>query len=318
MKYSFVLLVFARAAFGQPLCALEGRVVDQTTDRPVARVHMFAIREGLGPAIRTNTNERGVFCFARLDGGSYRLLAQRGDYMDAVYQGSRFPGSYPTLKIDLGSRPSPVTLKMVPRSILAGSVVDTDRDPIAGVEVRANGPDGGAPVWRDPGNIAHTDIHGRFRFYDLDPGTYRLVAVPAHEPRSWAGYRDGHGQPLQEREIETYYSDSPNATGAAPIVLKAGHEINGITIKMQTVGLRHLSGRVVGLPVGTYLLADITSPSGAVEGRAIQVREDGTFRQDGLLPGLYTLRMTGAKDRVVDLAARDVDGLLIEPLKTGK
>jgi hypothetical protein len=318
MRNLLALLVLARAAFGQQSCVLEGRVVDRTTGQPIAKVQLFAISEQVGPAIRTKTNEHGMFCFAQMAAGSYGLLARRTGYLDAAYQGSRFFGTYPSLKIGPDSRISPVTLEMVPRSILAGRVVDSDGDPIAGAEVRASGPDGDEVVWRNPGNIAHTDVNGVFRFYDLDPGTYHLTAVPPIEARYWAGYRDGHGQPLQQREIETYYPNSPSADGAAPIVLKAGREITGIAITMLTVRLRHLSGKVVGLPIGKYLLADIRSPSGAGETRAIQLREDGTFYQDGLLPGLYTLRVTGAENRIVDLSAHDVDGLLIEPPKTSK
>jgi len=318
MNYLLALLVIARAAFGQQPCTLDGRVIDQTTGRPVAKVHLFVMPERLGPAIRTNTNEQGVFCFARLDAGSYRLLAQRGGYLDAAYPGTRLPGSYVTFKIDPSNHAAPLTLKMVQRSILPGRVVDADGDPIAGAEVDAIGPDGEPAMRRMPGNIAATDTRGVFRFYDLDPGTYRLLAVPRLEARSLVGYRDSHGQPLPQRAVDTYYPNSPSGEGAAPIVLTPGHEITGIDITVQSVGLRHVSGRVVGMPFGKYLLADLKRPSGGVEGRAIQLREDGTFYQDGLLPGLYTFRLSGAADRTVDLTVRDVDGLVIEPLKTDK
>src|ERR1700688_5063371 len=98
MKHPLALLILARAALAQSSCALEGSVADQNTGRPLAKVHLFAIQDVLGPAIRTNTNEQGVFCFERLQAGSYTVLARRTGYLDAVYQGSRFFGSSPRLK----------------------------------------------------------------------------------------------------------------------------------------------------------------------------------------------------------------------------
>jgi hypothetical protein len=296
---------------------VEGRVVDQSTGRPIPKVHLFATREGRKPAIRTTANEQGIFCFARLDPGSYSLFAQRTGYLDTVYQGSRFFGIYPMLRITSNARPSPVTIEMTPRCILAGRVVDADGDPVADAEVRADGADGGGNEWRNPGNITRTDENGAFRFYDLDPGTYRLIAIPALDPSLGAGYRDGPGGPLQEHEIETFYPNSPTAENSAPIVLKAGREISGIAITLRKAGLRHLTGRIVGVPGGKYLMAELRRASGYVEGRAIQVHEDGTFSQDGLTPGEYTLRIAGV-ERTVDLITRDVDGLVIEPRPSGK
>jgi hypothetical protein len=311
-------LYFVSAAIGQERCVLEGRVVDDTTGQPLAKVHLFATQERLVPAIRTTTNEHGRFCLARLDPGSYNLFAQLSGYLDAVYQGSRHPGSYPMLKIAADSRLSPITVEMARRSILAGRVVDADRDPIAGAEVRAF--EQTAPnQWRSPGNITTTDVHGAFRFYDLDPGTYSVSAAP---PRDifMIGYRDGFGRPLQEREMETFYPNSANAAGGTRIVLEPGREITDFVITMQRVRLRHLSGKVIGAPEVKSLFADV-SVSGGHTILSIQVHEDGLFYQDGLLPGVYTLRpanLGGKVEQVVDLTTRDVDGIQIEPLKTLK
>jgi hypothetical protein len=220
---------------------------------------------------------------------------------------------YSMLSVGSDSGQFPMTIELTPRSILTGRVLDADGDPIAGAEVDASGPDG-----RYPGTIAHTDDHGAFRFYDLGAGTYHLMAIPGLDTHIWAGFRDGHGQPIGEREIETYYPNSSDIKGAAAIVLKAGHEINDVVITMQRVGLRHVSGRIVGFAGGQYLLAEFRWPSGTVEASPIQVREDGTFYQGGLLPGKYTLSMAYVVQTTVDLTTQDVDGLLIDSLKTGK
>ena len=126
MKLALAWLCLGSLATGQTRCALEGRVVDQKTGQPVARAHLFVIREAALTAIRTSTNEQGRFCFAQLDAGSYHAVAQRTGYLEALYQGVPHPGIDPTIEIKLESRVAPVTIKMVPRPILVGTVVDAD------------------------------------------------------------------------------------------------------------------------------------------------------------------------------------------------
>jgi hypothetical protein len=301
MKPALVLLSFATLAAAQTPCALEGRVVDQKTGRPIASAHLFAIGQS-SAAIRTSSNEEGRFCFPRLDAGSHHVVAQRTGYLEAVYQGSRHPGIYPTIEIKPEGRMPPLTIKMEPRPILVGIVVDADGGRVAHAEVRAlrHGNRG------EYGSTVYTDGRGTFRFYDLAPGNYHLTASPPVD-FVYADYRNGAGGPPQERIVETPYQSA--------IALEAGREITGVVITMQKVRLRRLSGRVVGVAGAKYLMADFRFPSGGSEGRNIEIRADGTFYMDGLLPGRCTLRLAGAEDKVVDLTNGDADDVLIGPRK---
>jgi hypothetical protein len=124
-------------------------------------------------------------------------------------------------------------------------------------------------------------------------------------------YLGSNGEPLSSRQLETYYPAALLASEAAAIELKAGSEVMGVTITMQTSGLRHVSGRVIGTFRG-YMMLDVKLSDGGSEGSAIQVDKDGTFRRDGLRPAKYTLRLPVGGERVVDLTNGDVEGLLIE------
>ncbi len=176
MKLALAWLCLGSLAAGQTPCALEGRVVDETTGQPVARAHLFAIRDAIVTAIRTSTNEQGRFCFARLDAGSYSVVAQRTGYLEAVYRGTPHPDIDSTIEIKPESRVAPVTIQMVPRPILAGTVVDPDGEPLAHAQVHASSAQPAA--WPRSGNYVYTDSRGAFRFYDLDPGNYHLTAAP--------------------------------------------------------------------------------------------------------------------------------------------
>jgi protocatechuate 3,4-dioxygenase beta subunit len=304
MKLALALICLGSLANGHTHCALEGRVVDQKTGQPLARTHLFAIGQALA-AIRASTNEDGRFCFPRLDSGSYHVVAQRAGYLEAVYQGSRHPGIYSAIEMKPESRLAPVTIEMVPRAIMVGKVVDADGSAVARAQVRASS---ARPAGLEgSGNTVYTDGAGGFRFYDLDPGNYRLTALPPMDFASWGNYRDGTGGSLQERIVETPFP--------AAIVLEAGREIKDVVITMQRVRLRHLSGRVVGIAGAKNLIAEIRFSSGGSEGRNIEIHADGTFYLDSMLPGRYVLHLAGAEDKVVDLTNGDGDGILIAPQK---
>ena len=305
MKLALAWLCLGSLATGQTRCALEGRVVDQKTGQPVARAHLFVIREAALTAIRTSTNEQGRFCFAQLDAGSYHAVAQRTGYLEALYQGVPHPGIDPTIEIKLESRVAPVTIKMVPRPILVGTVVDADGVPVGHAQVCASSSSAQPEAWRRSGDTVYTDGHGAFRFYDLDPGNYHLTASPPMDIAHWL-YRDGTGGPLQEHIVETSY---PSA-----IALEAGREITDVVIRMQKVRLRRLSGRVVGIAGAKSFMVEAGSPSGGTEWRNTEIRTDGTFDLNGLLPGRCVIHVAG-EDRVVDLTNGDVDGVLIGPRK---
>jgi protocatechuate 3,4-dioxygenase beta subunit len=67
---------------------------------------------------------------------------------------------------------------------IAGRVLDAASQPALGVKVMASGPLGGdssPPLWRTDERL--TDDLGRFRFGDLAPGRYLVIASPAGAPR---------------------------------------------------------------------------------------------------------------------------------------
>jgi len=59
-------------------------------------------------------------------------------------------------------------------------------------------------------------VHGHFRFYDLDPGTYHLIASPQVGASIFSGmYLGNNGEPLSSRQIETYYPAALTTAGQA-------------------------------------------------------------------------------------------------------
>ncbi|MGA3205728.1 MAG: carboxypeptidase-like regulatory domain-containing protein [Bryobacteraceae bacterium] len=307
MRLLLVLLAIVPGALAQ--CALAGRVIDRASRAPIPKVRIYAAT-GLAPAILTRTDENGAFCFEKLDSGAYSLIAQRSGYRDVAYASSRSMSG--SIDVAQGATLDAFIIEMTARPILAGRVVDAGGDPVVGAKVRAVYASGAATMGRDPGNITLTDVHGRFRFYDLDPSTYHLIASPPVASSLFSGtYLGSNGEPLLSRQIETYYPAALQDAEAAAIELKAGSEVTGITITMLTTTVRHVSGRVIGTFRG-YMMLDVKLSDGGSEGSAIQVDKDGTFRRDGLRPAKYTLRLPGGGVRVVDLTNGDVEDLIVE------
>lgn len=315
MQLLLTFLAVIPSALAQ--CALAGRVIDGANGAPIPKVRVYAAA-GVTPAILTGTDENGAFCFENLDLGAYSLVAQRTGYLDVAYGSSRYMPGLPSIKVTHGRAPDAVTIEMTRRPVLAGRVVDAGGDAVGSAEIHAVDASGAATLARDPGTITRTDVQGRFRFYDLDPGTYHLIASPRGGPSTFSGvYLGSHGEPLPSRQVETYYPDALTAAEAAAIELNAASEVMGVTIRIQTTALRHVSGRVIGTFRG-YMMLDVKLSTGGSEGAAIQVGKDGSFRRDGLRPVKYTLRLPGGGERVVDLTNGDVEDLLIEVGNPGR
>ncbi len=174
-----------------PTGLIVGRVVDGSTNRPVAGVTVSLLGgpvAALGPARtmpRALTNGTGQFVFRKVPKGSYQLRATRSGYADASY-GQRRPGSVGgSLPLDDGQRVGDAVITIWKQATISGTVVDEAGEPLVSVQVRAfqrRFVSGRPRVV--PAGTATTDDRGVYRFSSLTPGDYlvaflwREAAVP--------------------------------------------------------------------------------------------------------------------------------------------
>ncbi len=162
-------------------CTISGTVVDALTHQPLNKVTMALDTSGADhydPLATAETDAKGNFTFAGLDPGHYFLGGSRNGYL-YTYYGARRPGggSRVTIALDAGQEAKDIALKLFPYSVVAGTVHDTDGEPLSGVtvsmwavEFTPGGKTFSQAAERD------TDDMGQFRIPDLKPGKYFVRA----------------------------------------------------------------------------------------------------------------------------------------------
>jgi 5-hydroxyisourate hydrolase-like protein (transthyretin family) len=299
-------LLAGTTAWAQPACAVRGLVTDQTTGKPVAGVKLFLVRQSARavPSQLQRSGELGAFCFQTVDPGEYLLETLRAGYLDSTYGGGV------VLAVHAGSELEPLSVKLVRRAILSGTVAEADGDPFAKAVVHVyrrlrSHEDSG----QDEVESQETDDRGGFRFAGLPPGTYYL-GVTAKIRQFNMPFLDAGGKPRQAGYAESYYSAAARFEDAKPVVLQAGKDVTGILLTLRETQLRHIAGKVVGAPEGAHLR--LQHPGGT---STLGIGADGGFYRDGLEPGAYTVelragsQLRGRKD--VDLSAGDADGVTV-------
>jgi len=327
MKGAILLSLLPGLLIAQEPCAISGTVVDALSGHPIERVKVFAgsfdtFDTGISsPSIRRLTNAEGRFCFERLSAGNYRVRLAKAGYIDTVY-GTRH-GNGPGLAVAVNaSQPllSPLTLRMTPQAVISGTVTDAEGDPTPFAQIRVRKPSQLKNANFD-GTDAEADEEGRFRVWGIAPGTYYLSAqprTPRQPTRNQINSLDSAGQPIRDKEVETFYKSALAVGSATPITMKAGQELSGLTIVIRKATPKHISGRVSldGLSQGLPSLILSGEPTGAFN--SVSVEKDGSFKIEGLAPGRYSLTADVPSEhsrarKEIDLTERDADGILLQP-----
>jgi protocatechuate 3,4-dioxygenase beta subunit len=161
-------------------CTISGTVLDALTGQPLNKVDVWVDTSGEDhsmPTASAVTDAKGNFTIAGLDPGRYFLTGSRNGYLDTWY-GARRPGGGKTaIALEAGQEIKDVALKLFPYSVAAGTVRDTDGEPLSGVTVSMwavrFGSDGKTFYDADEKD---TDDLGQFRIAGLDPGKYYVRA----------------------------------------------------------------------------------------------------------------------------------------------
>jgi hypothetical protein len=212
-----------------------------------------------------------------------------------------------------------VRIPLTPYGSISGRVVDADGDPWiwGSVEIyRLSWKQGKRDL--DSQDGVELNDRGEFRMGKLPPGPYYLQVDPGRRK-----------YPLPVKYLGTYYPDSLDPAGATRIDLRAGQQLTGIEIKLQSAETHRISGRITGDNRLKWTIL-ITRISRSIETDTADtfcnVHPDGTFEIGGAIPGTYRLRagtvvhdeeahytattLTG--QAMVTVGAHDVDSVQIE------
>ncbi len=305
--------------------AIRGQVFAAEGERPLvrARVTLYSTGGRGERMTRTvRTDSRGEYEIRNLEEGKYILRASRNGYLSRSY--SRETSSQPgrrrrslPLSLAPGQVLDGIDFPLIQGGVVEGTVVDPYNEPRSRVSVMLSeyksygGERELVPAGRD-----RTDDRGRFRLFDIRPGSYYLSAVP---------------RPLDNREEEAdrsfppvYYPGVLNPQEAAKVEVAAGEEVGGFYFTLIEARSYGISGRVLtpeGRPApSVWIRSRRESDEFLVSGMEPSVDTDrqGEFKVKGLLPGRHrvTARTEGNEDlrmanAFVEVTDRDIEGLTL-------
>ncbi|MDQ2776446.1 MAG: carboxypeptidase-like regulatory domain-containing protein [Acidobacteriota bacterium] len=275
-----VLAIEAQTVTTQP-GSIGGRVTNSVTGDliPGVAIHLLPLRYAgdHAPQLQTTSQSDGSFHFDSVPPGTYLVLTERDGFVasqsDAVSH---------MVPVQAGQAVGDVTVQLTPQGTVAGKVVDEEGKPMPAANVRALSKS-------QRGSTATTDASGSFKLLKLMPGDYYLWADPP------AKSQDGF--------VRTFYPQALSLDDATTISVTAGQDTPDITIRLLKAATYHIKGKIIEpsdeAQIQRFRIS-ITprAPINAAEfTKSVRVNPDRTFEVDGLVPGNYTLRLTGQFSR---------------------
>jgi hypothetical protein len=295
LRLKILLLSFATAIVAAAQTAdlrtatIEGTVKNLKTGEPLADVRVTATPEvtpgsttpvPTATATKTATTDAdGKFSVTAVPPGRYLLSATR-----TLFFRPRRDAGLTALTLAEGQRLTGVQVLLAPTAVIAGRVVDENREPLRSVRVEALRREyrEGQRVWVS-GTQSTTDDRGEYRLFNLTPGTYYVRAT-------------------QSNTTPLYYPGVPDSQNAVPISVEGGSEAGAIDIGMRRLPEYSAVLKLGGVPPGSTATFTIRRKGGLVSEQQVARPEtlpDNTYRLAQLTPGAYDVLVQVASGAAV-------------------
>lgn len=227
MRTVVLCVVLAASAAAQETATVEGVVVNKVTGAGIAdaTVRFFASQANRH---ETRTDETGAFRITGVKPGNYDAGVEKSGYFPVDASAFLvFPGGRPQYHVDPAGAPVRLRLELNPPAVLKGRVIGADGNPAR------------ASVDLGKGRTVSTDAEGSFTFDRLSPGPYTLLARPKtiESPATNQGTR--------AEVVPTYFPSVVDASQAQRIVVRAGAELTGYEIRLQSAPVYRVRGVVL-------------------------------------------------------------------------
>jgi hypothetical protein len=318
-------------------------VTTDATPQPVRRAIVALSGGPLALSLNAITDDEGRFEIADVPGGRFTISASRASYVTIAY-GASAPGRAGVpLVVEAGQRLTGIHLLVARGAAIAGTVRDTDGEPMAGALVGL-AKRIGADFKTLPLTVEADDLGG-YRLFGLAAGEYFVVARTSLLPmvgelqvassneidralQELARGGRGLGVPGVPRPLAAgerpvamspvWYPSATSNEDATPISLRTGEERTGADITMRLLPVTTLEG-IVSPPAGRDWPANVSvslypATVGVVVPALIESpsrANGGRFRYGSVTPGTYfvvaeTLSTGMASQIANDLPARSV------------
>lgn len=305
---------------------IQGQVLGAEGEVPLAEatVVLYAA-DGRGNEHPTTarTDDRGEYEFSDLKAGKYLVQATRNGYLRQSYGEKTSSGSGrqvgTPLSLASGQVLGGIDFELIRGGVVEGAVVDQHNEPRSQVPVTLcsyrtlRGERSLRPVRHD-----RTDDRGRFRLFDIPPGSYYLRA---DTPPVWGGSGEG------DRAFPpTFYPGVLRPQDATKVEVAAGQEVGGFFFTLIETQTYSVGGRVLtadGKPAHTvWIMSRRESSNAYVFGMEASANTNlqGEFRVSGLLPGKHRIHARSGRNEnpqmasaVVEVTDQDIEGLTLMP-----
>jgi hypothetical protein len=245
-------------------CSLSGTVVSSVTGERLNKVDLRLEpldRRATHVAV-TKSDAEGRFALVDLDPGSYHLMGQRTGYLEMSY-GARAPGSDGSLlRLETCQALNGLTFKLTPSAVIAGTVRDSDGEPIENAHVTLapfTYAYGGPRV--EASDSTDTDDRGEYRFRGLKAGKYYIGV--SRNPMAGIGWTIPQAAAPIEVGVPTLYPGVTDVALAAPIEVAAGRSVTGLDLTLVRSRVFRVSGRVINAPASGRLTVALNDAKNA-------------------------------------------------------
>ena len=255
------------------------------------------------------TDTAGVWEMAGMTAGSYRARISKSGLAEVEYGQRRSQQPGRIINVGLNSRVSGIDVSMPKPSVIAGSVSNRWGEPVEGVSVhvwQASFTDGRTTLSEVSGARARrTDDRGRYRLFNLLPGSYYVVAI---EQSQQDGGQDGRGRGGPggpggfggfEDDVSgarVFYPGVASATAATRIDVEAGQDALGTDISYSPAPGARIYGvawSASGQPGRGRALLAVSQRSGEplLPLKTARIGSDGRFSFTDVAAGDYVVQV---------------------------
>ncbi len=290
----FTLLFAQQAPLPTEKCTLAGTAVDSITGLPLAKVELVAENvAGKYLGASTITDAAGRFQLVDIAPGQYRLAARRNGYLETHFGAKRSSTTGSILTLSAGQQMDGLEIKLTPFGVIAGTVRDSDGEPIAGaqVEIYSLSYNGGRRSIHSETD-AITDDLGQYRISSLSPGKYYVSAAARSrdDPPTLTEDHSPKSNKPPEAPILTFYPGTADPSTAKAVEVNAGTRATGIDVTLIRSRLYKIFAHIDARP-GFDVSASLTYAAdgfGRV-GKSRTVNANGDIEIPDVPPGTYVM-----------------------------
>ncbi|MBV9761332.1 MAG: carboxypeptidase regulatory-like domain-containing protein [Acidobacteriaceae bacterium] len=310
-------------ALQQPPGSVEGRVTNVETGDGISGATLRLIpvgrRGAQGSDYNTTSQNDGSFRFDAVNPGNYFLIATQTSFASPSGSTQR---NY--IRVEPSQEVRDIAVQLSQMGRIRGKVTDDNGSPLYGARVQTfmtYNLRGKTQLRRV--SQATTDEQGRFALKTQGAGKYYVAAEPESEEPGKAPAQKDRGQEQTEQEqtsaesdpgkldlVRTFYPKSLDLEGATALEIAGGQDAPDVTIQLRRAAAYHIRGKIEGMASGATSRAPSISlgPRGGVGsdgmGEVARPQADGTFDIAKVVPGSYTLNVTGTDNSATQQGAR--------------